>query len=100
MQPGTEVQRMNFVDIVDNPVVYITKRESVSAIPRRLIRAIWLAWPVLLLALLLSLLSGVLLWFLVSTVLHNDFISDSVSARGKHILSLGILSSSEISPTI
>ena len=61
--------------LVDNPsVVYITKRESVSAIPKRLIRAIWMAWPVLLIALLLSLLSGVLLWFLVSTVFYTTIL--------------------------
>ena len=92
---------MDFVDIVDNPsVVYITKKEKVSAIPKRLILAIWMAWPVLLIALLLSLLSGVLLWFLVSTVFHNDFIGDSLSARDKRILSLEILSSSVTSRTI
>ena len=58
---------MNFIDLVDNPsVVYITKKASASAIPRKLVGAIWNAWPVLIFALLLSLLSGVLLWFLVS----------------------------------
>jgi uncharacterized integral membrane protein len=60
---------MNFVTFVENPsVVYITKKESASAIPRKLIGAIWNAWPVLIMALLLSVVSGVLLWFLVSKV--------------------------------
>jgi hypothetical protein len=66
---GTKVKDMNFVTFVENPsVVYITKKESASAIPRKLIGAIWNAWPVLIMALLLSVVSGVLLWVLVSKV--------------------------------
>ena len=58
---------MTFVSLVANPsVVYITKKSSASAIPRKLIAAVWNAWPVLVMALLLSLVSGVFLWFLVS----------------------------------
>ena len=61
---------MSFVSLVNNPsVVFVTKKESASAIPRKLISAIWNAWPVLIMALLLSLVSGVFLWFLVSFIL-------------------------------
>ena len=62
-----EVQGMNFVSLVGYPsVVYITKKQSAGAIPRKLISAVWNAWPVLIMALLLSLASGILLWFLVN----------------------------------
>ena len=64
---STKVQSMHFVSLIKNPsVVYITKKESASAIPRKLIAAVWNAWPVLIMALLLSVVSGVMLWFLVS----------------------------------
>ncbi|XP_028415864.1 uncharacterized protein LOC114539437 [Dendronephthya gigantea] len=60
-----KIQEMEFVSLVQNPaVVYITKKESAGAIPRKLIGAIWNAWPVMIMALLLSVVSGVVLWFL------------------------------------
>ena len=68
---------MTYVPLLDHlSVDFITKKESVSAIPKRLLHAIFNAWPVLLFALLLSLLSGVLLWFLVglSNSICNDFV--------------------------
>ena len=62
---------MEFVSLVSNPsVVYITKKESASAIPRKLIGTILNAWPVLIVALLLSVVSGVFLWFLVRIFLQ------------------------------
>ena len=62
-----QVKGMSFVSLVAYPsVVYITKKQSAGTIPRKLISAVWNAWPVLIMALLLSLASGILLWFLVN----------------------------------
>ena len=64
---NTNVQGMHFVSLIKNPsVVYITKKESASVVRRKFIAAVWNAWPVLIIALLLSVVSGVMLWFLVS----------------------------------
>ena len=63
----TKVQGMHFVSLIKNPsVVYITKKESARVVRRKFIAAVWNAWPVLIMGLLLSVVSGVVLWFLVS----------------------------------
>ena len=64
----TKIRDMTFVSLVDDPsFAFITKRPGTKGISGQLIRSIWNAWPVLVVALLLSLHAGVLLWMLVSS---------------------------------
>lgn len=61
------VENMSFVALINSPsVVYITKRQSTGGIPMKLLDAIFNSWPVLILAMLLSFMAGIFLWFLVS----------------------------------
>ncbi|XP_046856317.1 uncharacterized protein LOC124449439 isoform X2 [Xenia sp. Carnegie-2017] len=60
-----ERTNLHFVSLLKKPsVVYVTKKESTSEIPKKLIAAVLHAWPVMIFALLLSLISGAIIWIL------------------------------------
>ncbi|XP_046855928.1 uncharacterized protein LOC124449029 [Xenia sp. Carnegie-2017] len=69
-----ETTNLHFVSLLKKPsVVYVTKRESNRPIPRKMIGAVWNAWPVLIFALLLSIISGVIIWILELWVNPDEF---------------------------